>query len=67
MLPEKYNSRKLFVSLLVLLSSILALFTGHLNGDQFIEIAKWTVGLYGLANVANNVVIPGVGSSSVPK
>lgn len=49
---ENVKNRKLLVTLIITLATILALFFDKLSGDQFMELMKWVLGLYGAANVA---------------
>jgi phosphoglycerate dehydrogenase-like enzyme len=52
---ERTGWRKLVVSGMALGAGIVALFTGIIDGDQFVRLAGLVVGLYGAGNVGEHV------------
>ncbi len=48
---ERFKSRKFALAVAIQLTSIIALFTGHLGGGEFIGVSATVLGLYGGANV----------------
>ena len=55
-LESRYRSRKFQLTLGSLLVSTLALFTGFIDGDQFVDIISMILGIYGVGNVAGYYV-----------
>lgn len=51
-----FRQRKFTLALLFTLSTIAALFTGHLDGGQFIAVQSSIMGIYGVSNVADKQV-----------
>ena len=49
---SRYRSRKFLITVGALLVSAAALFTGFLDGDQFVDIITMILGIYSVGNVA---------------
>lgn len=54
-----FSSRKFLLTILVELTGIVALFTRHLTGPEFITIATLALGMYKVANVIEKKVTNG--------
>ena len=55
-LESRYRSRKFMLTVGSLLVSTFALFTGFIDGDQFVDIISMILGIYGVGNVAGHYV-----------
>lgn len=49
---SKYSSRKFILTAASLAASALALFTGFLEGEEFVDIIAMILAIYGTSNVA---------------
>lgn len=50
---NSYGSRKFILTAISLFVSAASLFTGFINGDQFVDIVPMILAIYGAGNVAS--------------
>lgn len=51
----RYGGTRFVATMACGLASALLLKGGHLNGDQFVELGKWTIGLFIGGNASQNI------------
>lgn len=51
-MERKFLSRKFGLAVAYSVAGVVALFTGHISGPEFVALATLVMGAYGMANVA---------------